>query len=185
MYAVHSLLGGIFVTAYTDARTPPPSTNYTVKNDSIFRVGGPYFNNRPLYGPHDGLIVLAGDRPLVKFGASPFLTSQLLFGVKATSASPDADIEWFHDINSSNTNSSITYTSAYTASKIEWNVMLPSGTNLSCTVAPLIDGRGIAVKLQTSLGATAAAADEELVFATGAGYRIPSGRQVKNQTSGV
>ena len=169
MYALFAVL---FATAYTD-RHP---TNYTVRNATIFRANGPHFNNRPLYGPHNGLIVLAGDRPLVKFGATPFVTSQLLLGVKATAATPDAGIVWLHDIDTNAT--SITYTAAYTASKMEWHVMLPSGTNLSCTVAPLTDGRGVAVKLQTSLGATAAAAEEELVFATGAGYRIPSGRQV-------
>lgn len=169
MYALFAVL---FLTAYTDRHL----TNYTVRNATIFRANGPHFNNRPLYGPHNGLIVLAGDRPLVKFGATPLVTSQLLFGVKATAATPDADIVWLHEINTSDT--SITYTSAYTASKMEWHVMLPSGTNLSCTVAPLVDGRGIAVKLQTSLGATVAAAEEELVFATGAAYRIPSGRQV-------
>ena len=34
----------------------------------ICRHSGSSFNNRPLYGNHNGLLVLAGDMPLAKFG---------------------------------------------------------------------------------------------------------------------
>ena len=39
---------------------------------------GLYFNNRPLYGNHNGLLVLCGDRPMVKFGKTPFIDGQMM-----------------------------------------------------------------------------------------------------------
>merc|ERR1719174_2190885 len=119
-------------------------TNYKVWDDAITRQMGPYFNNRPLYGNHNGLLVLCGDRPMVKFGKTPFIDGQMMIGLQP---GPNSSIEWFHDIDpSSNTT---LYTSAYTAGKFQWNIT-SRGVVITWIVAPLANGIGFASRIITS-----------------------------------
>ena len=166
------------------------ATNYTVWDDAITRQVsaltslnvpklvicvfifpvqmGLYFNNRPLYGNHNGLLVLCGDRPMVKFSKTPFIDGQMMIGLQP---GPNSSIEWFHDIDpSSNTT---LYTSAYTAGKFQWNIT-SRGVVITWIVAPLVKGIGFASRIITS--GTPSLRDMSLVFAFGGAHKIAGGR---------
>ena len=129
---------------------------------------GPYFNNRPLYGNHNGLIVLCGDRPMIKFGKTPYIYGQMMIGLQSAL---NSSIEWFHDIDpQSNTTK---YKSAYTAGKLQWNISL-NGVVVTWTVAPLANGVGFASHIITSGKSTLRGMS--LVLAFGGVYRMAGGR---------
>ena len=129
---------------------------------------GPYFNNRPLYGNHNGLIVLCGDRPLVKFGKTPYINGQMMMGLQSKQHS---NVEWFHDVDP--LSNATKYASAYTAGKLQWNIS-SRGVVISWTVAPLANGIGFATHIVT-YGAPALR-NMSLVLAFGGAYRMTGGR---------
>ena len=106
-------------------------------------------HNRPLYGPGTSLIVLAGDRPLLRFAGDHVLYGTFLVGLTLPpSPTPPASRPgglWAHE--------AANVSSVYTAGAMRWSVsddtLLP-GASLSMLAIPAAAGKGMLIDLNFS-----------------------------------
>ncbi len=110
---------------------------YDVEGDAFVRHNGDRFNNRPLYCNQLSAIVVAGDRPMVRFGNGSVhngtFMAALVRGDKA---------KWLHDFSDS--------TSKYRADRMEWILKDASfgATVLTLEAVPPAEGAGVALRMQ-------------------------------------
>jgi len=115
----------------------PAGLVYCPDGQAIVRHNGERFNNRPLYGNQSNAIVLAGDRPLIRFGEGNVLhgdfMAALVRGGKA---------KWLQDWSDN--------TAAYRPDRMTWILKDAAfgDTTLTLESLPLADGAGAAVRLQ-------------------------------------
>jgi hypothetical protein len=140
---------------------------YSVSSSSaVSPWGGPAFttanstrfHNRPLYGPHNGGLVIAGDRPIVHVANDNTLFGGLLMGLAQGGqggvwASDAADV-----------------TSTFAPGTFAWTASDPSvpGATLTAQVYHLADGFGAVVDVNvTTTSSSSSASSPEFVFAFG------------------
>jgi hypothetical protein len=109
---------------------------YSPEGDAFVRRNGDRFNNRPLYCNQTSAIVVAGDRPLIRFGGSVLngtFMAALVRGQKA---------KWLHDWSD--------ITSKYRPDRMEW-ILKDAGVGVTVVTfdaVPPADGVSMAVRLR-------------------------------------
>jgi len=152
-------------TTFAAGRVDPETLRtpiYHPEGDAFVRHNGDRFNNRPLYCNQISAIVLAGDRPLIRFGNGSVLNgtfvAALVRGDKA---------KWLHDWSD--------ITSRYRPDRMEWT--LKDGgfgtTVVTLEAAPPADGAGMVVRLRIEN----AEAGDRLIWACGGAVQQKEGMQ--------
>ena len=132
---------------------------YSVEGDAIVRHGGNgRFNNRPLYCNQTSAIVIAGDRPLVRFG-----TGAVLHGTFMVALVRGDQAKWLHDFSG--------ITAKYRADHMEWilNDAHFGDTRLNVDAVPAAQGAGMALRLRMEN----AQAGDQLIWVCGGTVRQP------------
>jgi hypothetical protein len=140
------------------------SSVYTPLHDGSFeRANGTLYHNRPLYGPHTSLLVLAGDRPLVHVCEDRILFGGLLLGLVSGQKGV-----WAHEADD--------VLSTFVPGTFEWEVRDSSlpGLSLSARVLPAATGQGAVLDVNVTSDA-GAAGPAEFVWAFGCGTTPSSG----------
>jgi len=109
---------------------------YSAEDREIVGRNGPYFNNRPLYGPANAEgAVLAGDRPFVRLLTRPHVQGALAAGIIRDGMGP-----WFHEFGKVETR--------YRCGRMTWRMSDPGlpGVTATLTVVPLETGAGFAAR---------------------------------------
>jgi hypothetical protein len=131
---------------------------YQAEGDAFVRHNGDRFNNRPLYCNQLSAIVVAGDRPLVRFGNGSVLNgtfmAALVRGDKA---------KWLHDFSDN--------TSKYRPDRMEWILKDNSfgATLLILRAVPPAEGAGLALQLQIEN----AQPGDRLIWVCGGALQLP------------
>ncbi len=110
---------------------------YYAEGDAFVRHNGDRFNNRPLYCNQLSAIVVAGDRPLVRFGSGSVLNGTFMAAlVRGDQA------RWLHDFSDN--------TSKYRPDRMEWFLQDNSfgATRLALRAVPPAEGAGLELQLQ-------------------------------------
>jgi hypothetical protein len=110
---------------------------YSCEGDAFVRHNGDRFSNRPLYCNQISAIVLAGDRPLVRFGSGSVLGGTFMLAlVRGNNA------KWLHDFSD--------ITSKYRPDRMEWTLKDGAfgATKLVLEAVPPAEGAGMALHLQ-------------------------------------
>lgn len=131
---------------------------YTVDGDAFVRHNGDRFNNRPMYCNQISAIVIAGDRPLVRFG-----TGSVLHGTFMAALVRGDRAKWLHDFSD--------ITSKYRADRMEW-ILKDGGFGdvaLTLDAVPAAKGAGMALRLRTEN----ARAGDKLIWICGGTVRQP------------
>jgi hypothetical protein len=84
-------------------------TFYRIEHDAIVRENGTRYHNRPLYGDHRPAVLLAGDRPMLRYVHSPFVGGSMMIGVVRGDRS-----KWLHEFSIRK--------SFYRAGQMEWRL---------------------------------------------------------------
>ncbi|PKO23853.1 MAG: hypothetical protein CVU38_01915 [Chloroflexi bacterium HGW-Chloroflexi-1] len=126
---------------------------YVAEGREIVGRNGTYFNNRPLYcEPQTEAVVLAGDRPLVRLIATPYIHGAFALGILR-----GADGKWLHDYEE--------VESRYRCGRMTWRVADPALQDVQATldVVPLKQVGGCALRFR----ATGLRAGDRLVWTFG------------------
>jgi hypothetical protein len=110
---------------------------YVAEGDAFVRHNGDRFNNRPLYCNQISAIVVAGDRPLVRFGQGVVLNGTFMAALVRGDRA-----KWLHDFSDN--------TSKYRPDRMEW-ILKDSGfgaTELIFRAVPPAEGAGVELQLQ-------------------------------------
>ena len=113
------------------------------------------FKNRPLYGPHNGALVLAGDRPITHLADDGAIYGGLLLGLRQ-----GGTFLWAHDFD--------TLQSSFSAGAVRWaasDSRLP-GLELRAAVLPSAQGVGFVLDANVS-DSSGGSSGAELVWAWG------------------
>ena len=105
-----ALLAQCAVRGGTAGRVDPETLRtaiYTPEGQAIVRHNGDRFNNRPLYCNQTSAIVVAGDRPLIRFGSG-----SVLHGTFMAALVRGNQARWLHDWSD--------ITSKYRPDRMEW-----------------------------------------------------------------
>ncbi|MCX7008592.1 MAG: DUF4450 domain-containing protein, partial [Kiritimatiellaeota bacterium] len=110
---------------------------YRVEGDAFVRHNGDRFNNRPLYCNQIYAIVVAGDRPLVRFGQGSVLNGTFMAALVRGDRA-----KWLHEFSDN--------TSKYRADRMEWILQDASfgKTLLILRAVPPAEGAGVELQLQ-------------------------------------
>ena len=137
---------------------------------SAFHVNGSAatlrYKNRPLYGPHNSGLALAGDRPIVHVADDTHLYGGLLLGLIRGDVA-----QWAHDADSV----TVSFAGAAGISWLIKDAKLP-GLELSASVMHVSDGIGLVLDVNVTDDGSVAGPSAELVWAFGCGT-TPSGGQ--------
>ena len=101
---------------------------YTPDGDAIAGDAGGRFNNRPLYGPRNGALVLAGDAALVRFGVGARIFTTFLVGVARKNVSV-----WLHELRGR---------VRYRGGVVSWSFADPRFPAVELRAVPLGAGKG-------------------------------------------
>lgn len=133
-----------------------------LENGAVVRRNGVYYNNRPLYGSpgYPGVpyyYVFGGDRPLVRFGGSPWMDGCFVLGFQKQGGQS----KWLLDFTS--------VEFRYYGGRIEWVASDPAfpGVTISLHALPLGTGLGLAAQAKV----TGATAGDRLLWMLGGAYR--------------
>ena len=110
---------------------------YYAEGDAFVRHNGDRFNNRPLYCNQLSAIVVAGDRPLVRFGNAAVLNGTFMAAlIRGDQA------RWLHDFSDN--------TSKYRPDRMEWFLQDNrfGATRLALRAVPPAEGAGVELQLQ-------------------------------------
>ena len=110
---------------------------YTVEGDAFVRYNGDRFCNRPLYANQIPAVVLAGDKPFLKFGENKVMLGAFMLALKR-----GQHAKWLQDFSD--------IASRYRPGRMEWIVRDPdfTGTTIELEVVPLAKGAGFALGAQ-------------------------------------
>jgi hypothetical protein len=105
---------------------------YTVEGDAFVRHNGERFNNRPLYCNQITAIVVAGDRPLLRFGGDTILN-----GTFSVALARGDKVKWLHDASD--------ITSKYRPDRMEWIIKDAAfgATSVTLEAVPPAEGSGM------------------------------------------
>ena len=137
-----------------ELRTPV----YAVEGDAFVRHNGDRFNNRPLYCNQTSAIVIAGDRPLARFGSGA-----MLHGTFMAALQRGGTARWLHDFSDT--------TSKYRADRMEWILKDAAfgETVLTLDAVPPATAVGMALRLRIEN----ARAGDRLIWVCGGTVRQP------------
>ena len=137
-----------------DLRTPL----YTVDGDAFVRHNGGRFNNRSLYCNQIPAIVVAGDRPLLRFGNDSILNGTFLVALARGNKA-----KWLLDCSD--------ITSKYRPGRMEWVVRDADfgATVITVEAVPPAEGPGLAVRLRIE----GAQHGDRLIWACGGAMQLP------------
>ena len=136
-----NLMGWVlFAHAGSVGRTDPATLEkplYTVEGDALVRHNGDRFNNRPLYCNQTSAIVIAGDRPLVRFG-----NGSVLHGTFMAAMARGGRAKWLHDWTDT--------TTIFRPDHVEWVLKDAAfgATTLRLEVVPAAEGAGLTLRLR-------------------------------------
>ncbi len=131
---------------------------YSAEGDAFVRHNGDRFNNRPLYCNQVSAIVVAGDRPLLRFGEGSVLNGTFMAALARGNRA-----RWLHDWSD--------ITARYRPDRMEW-VLKDAGfgaTRLTLEAVPPADGAGMALRLQIEN----AEPGDRLIWACGGAVQQP------------
>jgi hypothetical protein len=143
------------------------SSIYTPQPDGSFTLGnGSFFHNRPLYGAHNSMLVLAGDRPIVHLCEDKVLFGGLLMGLVSGSTGV-----WAHNADD--------ISAAFVPGSFQWQVSDSSlpGLSLSARILPVSEGQGAVVDVNVT-SQPGAPAPAEFVWAFGCGTTPAAGNNL-------
>lgn len=125
---------------------------YTVEDGAFVRHNGPHFGNRPLYCNQISAMVLAGDRPVARFGKENVVEGTFLLALVR-----NGHAKWLHDCAD--------ITAKYFPGRMEWLVRDESfgQTAVQLDAVPLASGAGFALRAKIEN----AQPGDELVWAHG------------------
>ncbi|MDA1044827.1 MAG: DUF4450 domain-containing protein, partial [Verrucomicrobia bacterium] len=111
-------------------------TPFTLEDGSITGRNRPFFNNRPLYGDHRSSVILAGDRPHLRFANKPNV-----YGCMTLAIQRGSDAQWLHNAEA--------VISRYRPGRMAWEVSDPEfhGMTITLEVIPLAGAEGFAAHL--------------------------------------
>jgi hypothetical protein len=117
-------------------------------------------NTSPMYGNHNGLLVMAGDRPFARYGADESVHGQLTLGYHRAATNTTV---WFHTLETG-------YTAQYRGGEVRWIVRPVPNTSavVTWTVLPLDSDIGMVSEI-TSTGASTG---DRLLFMFGGAYKL-------------
>lgn len=124
-----SLISIRIVTVSGSVYHPNQDGTFTIFNSTLF-------NNRPLYGNHNGGLILTGDRPIIHFANDRIMFGGFLFGIVITSVSGSTFGYWSFEMNN--------LTSTYDAGSFRWSIndsRLP-GVQITAQVLPVVNDFG-------------------------------------------
>jgi len=129
---------------------------YEAVDQAFVRHNGDRFNNRPLYCNQISAIVIAGDRPLVRFG-----DGSALYGTFMAALVRGGTAKWLHDFSD--------ITSKYRADHMEWILKDAEfgETVLTLEAVPPATGQGMALRLRINK----AQAGDRLIWVCGGTVR--------------
>ena len=133
---------------------------YTVEGDAFVRHNGDRFCNRPLYANQIPAVVLAGDKPFLKFGENKVMAGAFMLALERGSHA-----KWLQDFSD--------ITSRYRPGRMEWTVRDTDfgDTTIELQVVPVANGAGFALHATI----TNPQSGDELVWANGAVRRESEG----------
>ncbi|MEO7298208.1 MAG: DUF4450 domain-containing protein [Verrucomicrobiota bacterium] len=111
---------------------------YTAEGREIVMHNGTYFNNRPLYcSPRTEGVVMAGDRPFLRFLAKPYVHGSFSAAIVRDGAG-----KWFHEYSE--------VESRYRCGRMTWRITDSTLPEVSVTLdaVPLKDAAGFALRLK-------------------------------------
>ena len=125
---------------------------YRVEDGAFVRHNGDHFGNRPLYCNQISAMVLAGDRPVVRFGKENVMEGSFLLALVR-----QGHAKWLHDCAD--------ITAKYFPGRMEWLVRDETfgDTTVQLGAVPLAKGVGFALRAQIAI----AQAGDELIWAHG------------------
>ena len=148
------LCSAILPTVGAAALVEGPFPWFSVTPSGSFEVANsPRFKNRPLYGPHNGALILTGDRPITHLADDTYLYGGFLFGVVRDGAGV-----WAHNADD--------MASAFQQGSMRWSLrdsLLP-GVDISARVLSGDTGTSMVIDANVSVSDAA-----ELVWAFGCG----------------
>jgi hypothetical protein len=112
---------------------------YRPEGQAFVRHNGDRFNNRPLYCNQISAIVVAGDRPLLRFGSGSVLNGSFMAALVRGN-----ETKWLHDWSN--------ITSKYRPDRMEW-IIQDAGfgaTVLTLEAVPPAEGAGMALRLRSA-----------------------------------
>ena len=126
---------------------------YTVEGDAFVRHNGDRFGNRPIYANQISAVVLAGDKPYLRFGENKQLLGNFMLAFVRQQHG-----KWLHDCSD--------ITSRYRPGRMEWTVRDNDfgATTIELQVVPLAEGAGLALRANIK----DAQPGDELIWANGA-----------------
>ncbi|MCX7046360.1 MAG: DUF4450 domain-containing protein, partial [Candidatus Sumerlaeota bacterium] len=131
---------------------------YTVEGDALTRHNGERFNNRPLYCNQLPAVVVAGDRPLLRFGSG-----SMQCGTFIVALAQGDQAKWLFN--------SADVTAKYRPGRMEWIIRGAGfgGTTVTLEVAPLEKGAGMAARARID----GAKSGDRLIWAFGGAMPLP------------
>jgi hypothetical protein len=135
---------------------------YDAEGDAFVRHNGDRLNNRPLYCNQIPAIVLAGDRPLVRFG-----NGAMLDGTFMVALARGGKARWLHEASD--------VTSRYRPGRMEWTVgdAALGQTAVTVEAVPASQGAGMAVRARVEHGLPG----DQLIWAFGGAAQQKGGMQ--------
>ncbi len=135
---------------------------YTAEGNAFVRHSGDRFNNRPLYDNQITGFVIAGDRPLVRFGEKNVLHATFIAALLRGGTA-----KWLHDFSD--------VTSSYRADRMEWKLQDTAfgPTVLTLDAVPPANGCGMELHLQIDNEQPG----DKLIWACGGNSKIPGGME--------
>ena len=125
---------------------------YTVADGAFVRTNGEHFGNRPLYCNQIPAMVLAGDRPVVRFGKENVMEGTFLLALNR-----HGHAQWLHDCTD--------ITAKYFPGRMKWLVRDETfgQTSVQLDAVPLANGVGFALRAKLEK----AQPGDELIWAHG------------------
>ncbi len=125
---------------------------YTVEGEAFVRHNGERFNNRPLYCNQIPAVVVAGDRPLVRFGGGTVLNGTFMIAFARGDKA-----KWVQDFSD--------ITSKYRPGRMEWVLKDAAfgATRITLEAVPPADGAGMACRV----GIEGSRSGDKLIWACG------------------
>lgn len=121
-------------------------------------------SHRPLYGNHNGLLVVCGDKPFVRYGTDGAIHGSLVVGYQRANAS---HVQWLHEMDSG-------VQSLYRGGEMQWIANVTPTTALRWTTAPLAESGTAGMSVQIDIVGRPETGDQ-ILWMFGGAYALPAG----------